>query len=58
MIKMACFDAAKSTSSHPTFRKDFIHPEFDNGGNMSKEKKGRQLHEILSVLELDTCSHI
>lgn len=27
------------------FRKT-IHPEFDNGGNMSKEKKVRQLHEF------------
>lgn len=48
---MACFGAAQSTSSHPTFCKGFIHPEFDNGGNMSKKKKERQLHEILRIME-------
>lgn len=57
-IKMACSDAAQSTSSHPTFHKDIIHPEFDDGGNVSKEKKGKQLCEILRIMELDTCSHI
>lgn len=37
---MAWLDTAQSTSNHPAFYKDFAHPEFDNGGNMSKKNKG------------------